>query len=74
MVAASHMRYEYMRYYRFYFLGSTGHIEDVRECMADDDDAAMIEARSLELRAPIEVWCQGRKIADMAPLGLVAAF
>ncbi|NIJ08078.1 hypothetical protein FHS31_001688 [Sphingomonas vulcanisoli] len=56
-----------MHYYRLYFIGPQGHIEDVRECFVEDDADAVAEAQQLDHGGVIEIWRQGKKITDVQP-------
>ena len=52
-----------MNYYRLYFMHSfSGHIERVAEFDAPDDDAAATLAGEHLGEAPLELWCEHRKV------------
>jgi hypothetical protein len=49
--------------YRLYFLDlSSGRIKEHQDFLADDDNAAMIEAERLRSAAPMELWCNTRRV------------
>lgn len=58
-----------MNYYRLYFLNpDIGGIERFAEFEAPDDDAALALALEHEGIAPLELWCERRKVRSIAAL------
>jgi hypothetical protein len=53
-----------MQDYRAYIVGADGHIVDRVEFWCSDDDAAKAEAAQLVDGHDVELWQQGRKVAD----------
>jgi hypothetical protein len=61
-----------MNYYRLYFLKSDlGGIERFAEFEAPDDDAALALAAEHEGEAPMELWCERRKVHSIRALSSI---
>ena len=52
-----------MREYRAYILGSDGHIQNFKQIVSADDDAAIAEAEQLVDGHDVELWQGDRKVA-----------
>jgi hypothetical protein len=48
--------------YRLYFMNELGHIEQVGEFDADDDDIAIAAVERARGIAPMELWCRTHKV------------
>jgi hypothetical protein len=55
-----------LQHYRIHFIDRLGVHIFVRDWSAPDDDAAILEGRSLARGHAIEVWCGERRIAAFA--------
>jgi len=55
--------------YRLYCLDGAGRFTKAHKIRADDDDAAMDQARDMKLSVQCELWERGRKIATLPAHG-----
>ena len=61
--------------YRLYSLNPlTGHFEGVEEIHSSDDVGAICIAQERAGPVPLELWCEGRKIARFDALPEIAAY